>query len=62
MDISNLINYPAEREVAYGPNQEVIVQEFSSNPVSLDEVEADFSQEHIPVKVTGELQCSNLLQ
>jgi len=44
MDIRNLINYPAEREVVYVPTQEEIVQDFSTNPVPEDEVEADDSQ------------------
>jgi hypothetical protein len=50
MDICNLINYPAEREVAYVLTQEEIVQDLSTNPVPEDEVEADDSQESIPVK------------
>ncbi|KAH9568061.1 hypothetical protein CY35_03G057700 [Sphagnum magellanicum] len=50
MDIRNLINYPAEHEVAYVPIQEEIVQDLSTNHVPEDEVEADDSQESIPVK------------
>ncbi|KAH8931298.1 hypothetical protein BDL97_19G013100 [Sphagnum fallax] len=48
MDIRNLIDYPAEHEVAYVPTQEEIVQDLSTNPVPKDEVEADDSQESIP--------------
>jgi hypothetical protein len=55
MDIRNLIDYPAEREVAYVPTQEEIVQDLSTNPVPEDEVEADNSQESIPVKATKAL-------
>jgi hypothetical protein len=55
MDIRNLIDYPAEREVAYVPTQEEIVQDLSTNPVLEDEVEADNSQESIPVKATKAL-------
>jgi hypothetical protein len=55
MDIRNLIDYPAEREVAYVPTQEEIVQDLSTNLVSEDEVEADDSQESIPVKATEAL-------
>jgi hypothetical protein len=44
MDIHNLIDYPAEREVAYVPTQEEIVQDLSTNLVLEDEVEADNSQ------------------
>jgi hypothetical protein len=44
MDIHNLIDYPAEREVAYVPTQEEIVQDLSPNLVPEDEVEADDSQ------------------
>ncbi len=55
MDIHNLIDYPAEREVAYVPTQEEIVQDLSTNPVPEDEVEADDSQESIPVKATEAL-------
>jgi hypothetical protein len=62
MDIRNLIDYPAEREVAYVPTQEEIVQNLSTNPVLEDEVEADDSQESIPVKATEALQCASLLQ
>ncbi len=43
MDIRNLIDYPAEREVAYVPTQEEIVQDLSTNLVPEDEVEADES-------------------
>ncbi len=50
MDIRNLIDYPAEREVAYVSTQEEIVQDLSTNPMPEDEVEADDSQESIPVK------------
>jgi len=62
MDIRNLINYPAEHEVAYVPIQEEIVQDLSTNHVPEDEVEADDSQESIPVKATEALQCASLLQ
>ncbi len=62
MDIRNLIDYPAEHEVAYVPTQEEIVQDLSTNPVPEDEVEADNSQESIPVKATETLQCASLLQ
>ncbi len=55
MDIRNLIDYHAEREVAYVPTQEEIVQDLSTNLVSEDEVEADDSQESIPVKATEAL-------
>jgi len=55
MDIRNLIDYPVEREVAYVSNQEEIVQDLSTNPVPEDEVEADDSQESIPVKATEAL-------
>jgi hypothetical protein len=55
MDIHNLIAYPAEREVAYVPTQEEIVQDLSTNPVPENEVEADDSQESIPVKATEAL-------
>ncbi|KAH8936173.1 hypothetical protein BDL97_17G070500 [Sphagnum fallax] len=48
MDIRNLIDYPAEREVAYVSTQEEIVQNLSTNLVLEDEVEADNSQESIP--------------
>ncbi len=44
MDIHNLIDYPAERKVAYVPTQEEIVQDLSTNLVLEDEVEADDSQ------------------
>ncbi len=50
MDIRNLIDYPVEREVVYVSTQEEIVQDLSTNPVPEDEVEADDSQESIPVK------------
>ena len=43
MDIRNLVNYPAERSIAYVPTQEEIVQDLFSNPVPEDEVEADDS-------------------
>ncbi|KAH8943660.1 hypothetical protein BDL97_13G064700 [Sphagnum fallax] len=62
MDIRNLIDYPAEHEVTYVPTQEEIVQDLSTNPVPEDEVEADDSQESIPVKATEALQCASLLQ
>jgi hypothetical protein len=62
MDIRNLIDYPAELEVAYVPTQEEIVQDLSTNPVPEDEVEVDDSQESIPVKATEALQCASLLQ
>jgi hypothetical protein len=62
MDIRNLIDYPAEHEVAYVPIQEEIVQDLSTNLVLEDEVEADDSQESIPVKATEALQCASLLQ
>jgi hypothetical protein len=62
MDIRNLIDYPVEREVAYVPTQEEIVQDLSTNPTSEDEVEADNSQKSIHVKVTKALQCASLLQ
>jgi hypothetical protein len=62
MDIRNLIDYPVEREVVYVPTQEEIVQDLSTNPVPKDEVEADDSQESIPVKATEALQCASLLQ
>jgi hypothetical protein len=62
MDIRNLIDYPTERKVAYVPTQEEIVQDLSTNPVPEDEVEADNSQESIPVKATKALQCASLLQ
>jgi len=55
MDIRNLIDYPAEREVAYVSTQEEIVQDLSTNLVPEDEVEADDSQESIPVKATEAL-------
>jgi hypothetical protein len=55
MDIRNLIDYPAERKVAYVPTQEEIVQDLSTNLVLEDEVEADNSQESIPVKATEAL-------
>jgi hypothetical protein len=61
MDIRNLIDYPAEREVAYVPTQEEIVQDLSTNLVLEDEVEVDDSQESIPVKATEALQCASLL-
>jgi hypothetical protein len=62
MDICNLIDYLAECEVAYVPIQEEIVQDLSTNPVPEDEVEADDSQESIPVKATEALLCASLLQ
>jgi hypothetical protein len=62
MDIRNLMDYPAEREVAYVPTQEEIVQDLSTNPMPEDEVEADDSQESIPVKAIEALQCASLLQ
>jgi hypothetical protein len=62
MDIRNLIDYPAEREVAYVPTQEEIVQDLSTNPVPEDEVEANDSQESIHVKATEALRCASLLQ
>ncbi len=62
MDIHNFIDYHAEREVAYVPIQEEIVQDLSTNLVPKDEVEADDSQESIPVKATEALQCASLLQ
>jgi hypothetical protein len=55
MDIRNLIDYPAKREVAYVPTQKEIVQDLSTNLVPEDEVEADDSQESIPVKATEAL-------
>ncbi|KAH8962906.1 hypothetical protein BDL97_05G125400 [Sphagnum fallax] len=61
MDIRNLIDYPIEREVAYVPTQEEIVQDLSTNLVLEDEVEADNSQESIPVKATEALQCANIV-
>ncbi|KAH8954708.1 hypothetical protein BDL97_08G094300 [Sphagnum fallax] len=61
MDIRNLIDYPAEREVAYVPTEEEIVQDLSTNLVPEDEVEADDSQESIPVKATEALQCANIV-
>jgi hypothetical protein len=62
MDIRNLIDYLAKREVAYVPTQEEIVQDLSTNPVPEDELEADDSQESIPVKATEALHCASLLQ
>ncbi len=62
MDIRNLIDYPAERKIAYVPIQEEIVQDLSTNLVPEDEVEAVDSQESIPVKATEALQCASLLQ
>jgi len=62
MDIRNFIDYPAKCEVAYVPIQEEIVQDLSTNPVPEDEVEADDSQESIPVKATEALQCASLMQ
>jgi hypothetical protein len=62
MDIHNLIDYPAECEVTYVPTQEEIVHDLSTNLVPEDEVEADDSQESIPVKATEALQCASLLQ
>jgi hypothetical protein len=62
MDIRNLIDYPAEREVVYVSTQEEIVQDLSTNLVPKDEVEADDSQESILVKATEALQCASLLQ
>ncbi len=62
MDIRNLIDYPAEREVAYVLTQEEIVQDLSTNLVSEDEVEVDNTQKSIPVKTTEALQCASLLQ
>jgi len=62
MDIRNLINYPVEREVAYVPTQKEIVQDLSTNPVPENEVEADDSQESIPMKANEALQCASLLQ
>jgi hypothetical protein len=62
MDIRNFIDYPAERKVAYVLTQKEIVQDLSTNPVPKDEVEADDSQESIPVKATEALQCASLLQ
>jgi hypothetical protein len=56
MDIRNLINYPVECKVAYVLTQEEIVQDLSTNHVPEDEVEADNSQESIPVKATEALQ------
>jgi hypothetical protein len=38
MDIRNLIDYPAERKVAYVSTLEEIVQDLSTNPVPEDEV------------------------
>jgi hypothetical protein len=55
MDIRNLIDYPAEREVTYVPTQEEIVQDLSTNHVPEDEVEADDSQKSILVKATEAL-------
>jgi hypothetical protein len=55
MDIHNLIDYLAEREIAYVLTQEEIVQDLSTNHVPEDEVEADDSQESIPVKATKAL-------
>ncbi len=62
MDIRNLIDYPGEHEVIYVLTQEEIVQDLSTNPVPDNEVEADDSQESIPVKATEALQCASLLQ
>jgi len=62
MDIRNLIDYLAEREVAYVLTQEEIVQDLSTNPMPENEVEADDSQKSIPVKATEALQCASLLQ
>jgi hypothetical protein len=62
MDIRNLIDYHVEREVAYVPTEEEIVQDLSTNHVPEDEVEVDDSQESIPVKATEALQCASLLQ
>jgi len=62
MDIRNLIDYPVEREVAYVPTKEEIVQDLSTNLVPEDEVEVDDSQESIPMKATEALQCASLLQ
>jgi len=62
MDIRNFIDYPAEREVAYVLTQEEIVQDLSTNPVPEDEVEANDSQESIPMKATEALSvqvCCN---
>jgi hypothetical protein len=61
MDIHNLIDYLVECEIAYVPIQEEIVQDLSTNLVPEDEVEADESQESIPVKATEALQCASLL-
>ncbi|OAE26946.1 hypothetical protein AXG93_4413s1310 [Marchantia polymorpha subsp. ruderalis] len=62
MDICNLIDYPAKREVAYVPTEEEIVQDLSIDPVPEDEVEADDIQEYILVKTSEALQCASLLQ
>jgi hypothetical protein len=62
MDIRNPIDYHVEREVAYVPTQEEIVQDLSTNLVPEDEVEADDSQESILVKATKALHCASLLQ
>jgi hypothetical protein len=62
MDIHNLIDYPAEHEVAYVSTQEEIVQDLSTNLVPEDEMEADDSQESIHVKAIEALQCASLLQ
>jgi hypothetical protein len=62
MDIRNLIDYLVEREVAYVPTQEEIVQDLSTNHVLKDEVEADDNQESILVKATTALQCASFLQ
>jgi hypothetical protein len=62
MDIRNLIDYLAEREVAYVSTLEEIVQDLSTNPVPEDEVETDDSQESILVKATEAMQCASLLQ
>jgi hypothetical protein len=61
MDICNLIDYHAEREVAYVPTQEEIVHDLSTNHVPEDEVEADDSQESILVKATEVMQYASLL-
>lgn len=62
MDICNLIDYPAKREVAYVLTEEEIVQDLSIDPVLEDEVEADDIQEYILVKTSEALQCASLLQ
>ncbi|OAE21813.1 hypothetical protein AXG93_2550s1520 [Marchantia polymorpha subsp. ruderalis] len=62
IDIRNLIDYTTERKVVDGPTHGEIVQDLSTILVLEDEVEADDSQEYIPVKTTEAVQCASLLQ